>query len=235
MSPDVKISITIPTYNRFALVKRAIAGVYDDPRIGEIVICDDASTDGSYQKLQEWVKDFPKIKLYRNEKNLDCYANKAQALGYSTWPWAILFDSDNVLGVDYLDRLYDIPDWDVNRAYLPVFAKPHFDYRQFEGVVVTSKNVRNYMDSPVFRCALNTANFFVCCDQYLRLWDSKAAPHTADSIFMNYRMLSAGKSLFFVPGLHYEHLVHADSHYKLNCHKTGGFITMVEKKLRALR
>jgi len=217
------------------MVQECIKAALVDDRVGEIVICDDASTDESYFALQTWYGDHPKVKLFRNDRNLDCYGNKAQVLRHATNEWAILFDSDNVCGPDYLDAIYNLITWDPECSYLPVFAHPHFDYREFEGFIIDRSNVAGHMGNGTFRTALNTANFFVHRTTYLDVWDPNINPNTADSIFMNYRLLRAGKKLVFVPGLHYHHLVHDQSHYKQNCHKTGRFATEVETKLRSLK
>ena len=46
-----KISICIPTWNRYDLTKKCFEQVLNDDRIAEILINDDNSTDGSYQRL----------------------------------------------------------------------------------------------------------------------------------------------------------------------------------------
>lgn len=236
------ITLALTTYNRFDFVLEALKEVQDQPYIGEIVISDDASTDGSDVRLRRHflAADSPfrndKVRIFRNEKNLDCYANKAKAVERSTGPWVILFDSDNILPMAYLNiLLHGIKTWDRNTAYLPVFASPHFDYRAFQGLVVTRENVAKHLDKKNFTTALNTANYFFHRDEYLRVHDGTVNPHTADSIYMNYRWLEAGNSLVFVPGLTYFHRVHPGSHYKLNHKKTGSFANEVEAKLRALR
>lgn len=229
------ISLCIPTWNRFDQVKRAVYHVMADPRISEIVLLDDASRDGSFEQLETWVALHPRIRLLQNAHNLDCYGNKAQVLRHAANEWAILFDSDNILTADYLDRLWELPQWYPDISYLPVFARPHFDYRKFANQTIDRGNVAQFMNDPVFRCALNTANFFVHRESYLDVWDPSVNPHTVDSMFMNYRLLEAGKSLYFVPGLEYDHEVHAQSHYKMNHKKTGAFASVVEQQLRALR
>ena len=229
------ISVAIPTYNRFEMVVEAVSWVMDDPRITEIVICDDASTDDSFEKLGVWAAANPKVKLFRNEKNLDCYANKAQALRHATNDWVVLFDSDNIMGKLYLEALEKVSRWYDDCSYLPVFAEPYFDYREFEGQVINKSCVARYMTNSTFCCALNTANYLVHRQTYLSVWDPDVNPHTSDSIYMNYRLLEAGKCLLFVPGLSYVHRIHPQSHYVLNCYKTGGFAGEVERKLRALK
>lgn len=231
----MKISFCVPTYQRYEMLLRCIAYPLVDDRVDEIIIVDDHSTDDSFKKLTIMLDRVRKVKLFRNSYNMDCYANKREALRNATNDWCILFDSDNVLGKDYIDKLYEQAVWDDNMAYLPSFAKPHFDYRAHEGLVYTKENVHRYMQHDKFRCALNTANYFVNRNTYLELWNEDVNPHTADSMYMNFRYLVAGKTLAIVPGLQYEHLVHEGSHYKNNCHKTGNIATDIENRLRNLR
>lgn len=228
------ISLVIPTYNRYALLLECVQQVITDPCIAEICISDDASTDGSFQKLVKWAANFPKVSLYRSPQNVDCYFNKCNAVRRAKHDWVILFDDDNVIGRDYLDTLFAL-NWDADVTYCPEFAQPHFDYRSFSGTTVTRQNVAKLMIRPHFATALNTANYFFHRDTWLSVWDGSVNPHTADSIYQAYRLLEAGKSLYITPGLRYFHRVHDGSHYKNNVHKTGRFATDVETKLKQLR
>lgn len=232
------ITLALTNYNRFGLLLEAIEQVRHHELISEIVISDDASTDGSYQCLVDhFVTRFKqkKVKLFRNEKNLDCYANKAKAVERATCDWVILFDSDNVMPLGYLDALVRMQPWKENCAYLPTFAQPHFDYRAFEGLVVDRRKVAGHCHRKNFLTALNTANHFFRRDKYLEVWDDKVDPVTSDSIYMNYRWLAAGYSLVFVKGLHYFHRVHPQSHFKLNNKRTGNFAKQVEDKIRSMK
>lgn len=232
-----KISLAIPTYNRYDFVLECIEGVMGDPRIGDITIHDDRSTDGSYQRLKE---RFPNpgqdgVWLHQAERNRDCYWNKMCAVQKAAFDWVILFDDDNVLTTAYLDALYGLPEWDETTAYCPEWAEPHFDYRRYAGKAFDRHNVASAMDCGVFRTMLNTANYFVNRLQYLRVFDGSVDPHTADSIYQNYNWLNRGNRLHVVQGLRYFHRVHDGSHYKREHKKTGGFAKEVEAKLKALR
>lgn len=229
------ITLALTNFNRFDFVLEAIKDVKDRWDISEIVISDDASTDGSFERLVAFFKGNAKVKLFRNERNLDCYANKAKAVELATRDWVVLFDSDNVIPSAYLDILQAHMPWRRDFAYLPTFAQPHFDYRSFEGLVVNQRNVAAHLKRKHFTTALNTANYFFCRNEYLRVWDKTVNPHTADSIYQNYRWLAGGNSLVFVRGLTYFHRVHSDSHYKQNNRKTGNFAKEVEHKLSQLR
>lgn len=210
--------------------------IENDGRVSEIVICDDASSQDVFDRLIQSVFDgeHPKVRLYQNQENLDCYRNKANAVGRASNQWCILFDSDNVLRVNYLDRLFDIKNWRPDTVYCPVFAEPNFDYRNFAGVTITKENVGQYLDKPMFLTALNTMNFFVNKESFLSVWDGTVDPVTSDSIYFNYCWLKSGRKIHFVDGLQYYHRVHPGSHYQNNNHKTGFFAIDVENKIRQL-
>lgn len=234
-----QISIAIPSFNRVDMTFDSFKEVYDDERVSEIIIVDDVSRDGIYEQLQERAEKYPKIKLFRNEVNQDCYKNKMTAVSHSSNDNCILLDSDNHLSIDYLNKIFQIEHWEENAAYLPSFAAPHFDYRKFEGLEITSANVARYMGDPVFTTMLNTHNHFVNKNFYLKCWVGIINPHTADSIYMNYLWLMNRGKLFVVPGLTYQHRVddhHGEEsgHYQKNCYLTGNFHQEVEQLLKQL-
>lgn len=230
-----KIALCLTTYNRYELLLESFQQVLYDDRIAEIIISDDCSTDGSYERLKDFVKNKPKIKLYQNDFNLDCYFNKRKAIDHATCDWCIIGDSDNVFTKDYLDKIFAIPEWDEHTIYQPSFAKPHFDFRKYEGMTFTKKNIAEHFDKPMVSTMLNAMNYLVNKYTFEQAWQGNVDPHTADSIFQNYNHLAAGGSIFVVPGLTYEHRVHDGSHYKNNVHLTGDFYEDVENKIRELK
>jgi hypothetical protein len=112
---------------------------------------------------------------------------------------------------------------------------PYFDYREFSGVHVNRSNVASYMDKKMFATALNTCNYFVNKEEYLKCFDPNVDPHSSDSIYMAYRWLNMGNTIHFVPNLTYSHLVHEDSHYKLNCSKDPDFYVKIEENLKNMK
>lgn len=229
------ISICIPTWNRVSMTIEAFRQVNDDVRVGEIVICDDCSDEFVFSQLKEQLKQFPKVKLFRNEVNIDCYQNKRQTIGFSELEWGVVFDSDNVLGIDYLDTIFAIDKWDAKTVYCPIFAQPNFDYRAFAGLTVDQHTVGQHIERPMFLTALNTMNFFVNRQAYIDVWDGKIDPVTSDSIYFNYCWLKSGRKINFVDGLAYFHRVHPESHYKKNNHRTGAFAEGVVQLLKQLK
>jgi glycosyltransferase involved in cell wall biosynthesis len=204
--------------------------VIDDDRISEIVIVDDCSSMPVYETIKEYVRDIPKVKLYRNNQNLDCYRNKRVSVAMATNEWVIVFDSDNIITKSYIDALFKL-EWIYTVVYNPCFAKPHFNFTYFEGCNYARHNINHYLNVSTFQTMLNAMNYFVNRDEYLKVWDGSIDPVTSDSLYQNYRWLEAGNSIYVVPGLEYEHRVHDGSHYKNNVRRTprGLHDSIIEK------
>jgi len=227
------ISLCITSYNRDQMTVDSFAQVLNDDRISEIVIVDDHSEETIFANLQFMVNGMDKVKLFRNPKNLGCYHNKRMALECASNEWVILFDSDNIIGVDYLDSIPTYGKKDI--IFQPEWARPHFDFRAYSGKLFDQTVVKNYMPQMTFQTMLNAMNFFVNRAEYLRVFDTtKEEPWTADSIYFNYLWLKAGNSIYVTPGMQYEHRVHDGSHYKNNVHKTGNFYNEVVQMLKEL-
>lgn len=236
-----KISIAIPSYNRFEQTIASFDQVLDDERIAEVVIVDDASTDGSSKKLLDYIWQngkelLYKVFLYINEVNQDCYKNKHTAMKESYREFVILLDSDNKIDTSYLDAIYAIPEWDAKTIYQPSFSRPHFDFRKWSGLTLTKENVAEYIRTYLMT-ALNAMNFFINRDEYLKVWDGSVNPHTSDSIYFCYCWLAAGNKIHITPNLEYDHFIdpNGKGHYQTNWHKTGNFHKDLMTKINELR
>lgn len=233
-----QISLCITNYNRKELLLESFAKIYDNEAISEIIISDDCSDMELYIELESILKSMPKVKMFRNESNVDCYRNKKNAIELASNQWVIILDSDNIIDFDYLYRIFQIMDWDRRTIYAPDFAMPTFCYEQFSGTEITRGNVSMFMDEPMFETCLNTFNFFVHRDTYLRVWDGSVDPVTSDSIFFCMKWLEAGYKINIVSGLRYFHRVHEGndkSHYNGNIHRTPpGLHQSIINRLRSM-
>jgi len=241
------ISLCITTYNRTELLFESFAQVLHDPRISEIVIVDDCSDESIFKNMSWRVYQLgsDKIHIYRNNKNLGCYRNKREAISRASNEWVILLDSDNVISPKYVDAIFEYNpayedgsysnSWYTKAVYQPIFARPHFDFTKFQNISVSHENVSVYANDPTFTTALNAMNYFVNRDEYLHVWEDRPEPWTADSLLQNYNWLKAGNSIYFCPGLEYEHRVHEGSHYKEHHRKTGNLYNELVQKLKEMR
>ena len=234
MKDQRKISICIPTFNRVDMTIGCFIDVLGDERVSEIVIVDDCSDLKYYTELKNICDNLGKIKLYRNLQNRDCYVNKMTALSFATNDWCCLWDSDNVFTKDYIDILFRL-EWNKNTIYTPSFAQPHFNFRDYEGLVFSKENIAQYINKPMFEVCLNAANYFVNRFEYLSVWDADTDPVTSDSIYQMYNWLKNGGMLYIVPNLTYHHRVHDGSHYRNNVSRTqSGFHNSILNKLRSM-
>lgn len=229
-----KISIAITSWQRYSETLDSFVQVAADERIKSIIICDDSSDFEIYKKLEAAVSLYPKVILYRNLINYGCYLNKQHAVSLSDSEYVVLFDSDNTLTKEYIDKIFE-QQWDENTILAPDFAMPNFSYQSFSGIIVDKNNISEYIDKPMFSTALNTCNFFVNKMRYLEVFDSSIDPVTCDSIYFNYCWLKNGGKIHIVKGLQYPHLVHDGSHYKNNVHLTPkNLLSEIETKLKFL-
>ena len=88
------LSILIPTYNRELFISQAIDSVLEqDFEDYEIICCDNASTDRTYEILQEYAKNDNRIKVFQNKENLGPVLNWKNCLEHASgefvhWLWS---------------------------------------------------------------------------------------------------------------------------------------------------
>lgn len=211
------ISLAITSYNRYEMTVESFALVIDDPRIDDIVVLDDCSTDGSYEKLRDHFKENDKVRVIRQAQNRGMSLNKRDAIALAKNDWVIIFDSDNILDDSYLDELEN--EWNLrwprsNEIYCPSFARPDFDYRALQNYKIDKWNIGSILSGRIGNTAnmlLNTCNYVVNKTEYLKIYQHNDAMKGTDTVWFNYLWLSAGNSFYVVPEMDYYHRIHDDS------------------------
>ena len=97
------ISVIIPTYNRYELLKRAIRSVYNQsytPK--EIIVVDDGSCDNT----SEIQKDFENI-IYIYQQNRGVSSARNTGIRHSGCSWIAFLDSDDEWDEDKLKKQYE--------------------------------------------------------------------------------------------------------------------------------
>lgn len=103
---DLKFSILIPTYNGEDVLPETLRSILSQGFVDfEIIIHDNASSD----RTEEIVRSFndPRIKFYRNEKNLGYARNLERARGRVTGKIIYLMGQDDILGKNALLNTYN--------------------------------------------------------------------------------------------------------------------------------
>jgi glycosyltransferase involved in cell wall biosynthesis len=94
MSAKIPVSVIIPTYNRAALVAEAVASVLAQTwQDFEILVVDDASTDGTGEALAPYAD---RIRLIRREARGGVSAARNSGIGAARGEWLAFLDSDDL-------------------------------------------------------------------------------------------------------------------------------------------
>jgi len=208
----MKLTFAVTVYNRYDLLLESFAGIISDERIDEILVMDDCSEDKYWNKIKDLPKFNPKIKVVRQASNRGMSENKRDAVFNSKHDWVILADSDNVFDKRYIDALMNVKSFVPEIIYCPSFAAPNFDYRKYQGnSYFKSSSFELLFQETEFSCLMNTCNYVVNREAYLKAWVENKTIKCADTIWFNYLWLKAGNGFFIVPDMHYNHRVHNGS------------------------
>ncbi len=101
------LSVVIVNYQTFELTKNTINSIleYDYPFSYEIFVVDNASTDDSLQRLEDYFKD--KVKFIASAENNGFAAGNNQALRQAEGKYQLLLNSDTIVWQDTLTDIYE--------------------------------------------------------------------------------------------------------------------------------
>ena len=104
----LRVTFLIPTWNRAALLARAVASVLTQPSADaatvEIIVVDDGSTDDTGVVLEGLTHD-QRVRSFRQPTNRGVAAARNVGIRAATGSWIVLLDSDNALLPDTLPQL----------------------------------------------------------------------------------------------------------------------------------
>jgi glycosyltransferase involved in cell wall biosynthesis len=101
-----RVSVLIPTYNRAGYLGEAVESVLEqDYGNFEVIVSDNGSTDGTGERMEKYLAD-PRVRYFRNEKNLGSGANYRRLLyEYAAGPLGhFLTDDDYFIDRQHLSK-----------------------------------------------------------------------------------------------------------------------------------
>lgn len=228
-----RITLAIPFYNTSKYFYEAIEYALNNDFVKEIVVNDDCSNENEWDKLNEIVYSLNenKIKIFRNEINVESFRNKYLTVQRSTSEWVYLLDSDNHPFENTFDVLKSIEDLDPNICYSPskLFCKhdESIDYDVISDYTGTIKydiiGIEESKDAIIKRTKLfdwliNTGNYFFNRQIYL---DNLKDPFEN---YLNYELCADTAAAFYfwlknngkvkvVENFHYNHRLRYDSYW----------------------
>jgi glycosyltransferase involved in cell wall biosynthesis len=106
MAPrDTAISVVMPVYNALPYLDEAVQSILEQTCSDfEFVIYDDASTDGSWERLQQWARRDPRIRLFRGGRKLGPAASSNEVVRKASGSLIARMDADDISAPDRLER-----------------------------------------------------------------------------------------------------------------------------------
>jgi glycosyltransferase involved in cell wall biosynthesis len=112
MSSAPQVSIGVPVYNGIRYLERAIQSLLAQTlRDLELIIVDNASTDGSYELALNYTSD-PRVRVYRNETNIGAIANFVKSLDLARGKYFMWAAADDVREPTFVARMASVLERD---------------------------------------------------------------------------------------------------------------------------
>ena len=106
---DPLVSIVIPVYNRVNLVCDAVdSAINQTHKNCEVVIVDNASTDGTWEALVDHYSANDKVRLYRNSENIGPVKNWVAGIKHAEGEYIKILFSDDTLSSDCVEKLLSV-------------------------------------------------------------------------------------------------------------------------------
>ncbi|HWN08970.1 MAG TPA: glycosyltransferase family A protein [Pyrinomonadaceae bacterium] len=103
------ISVVMPVYNALPFLDESIRSILEQTLTDfEFVILDDASTDGSLERLREWSSRDQRIRLHESKKQLGLSGSSNAVVSKARSPIVARMDADDIAHPDRLRRQWNI-------------------------------------------------------------------------------------------------------------------------------
>lgn len=112
------VSIMIPAYNRELIIAEtihsALSQTYEHV---EVVVVDNASTDKTWQIIQSFSEQDPRVKAFRNESNIGPVRNWLRCVEESTGEYGKILWSDDLIDQDFIAKTLPLLNDNVGFVY----------------------------------------------------------------------------------------------------------------------
>ena len=107
---DIKVSVIVPVYNAKNTITSCLGNLLNQTMADiEIILVDDASTDGSDMILQDAKNQFPdRVRVFKQEHNQGPGAARNLGLEVASGEYVGFVDSDDAVDVSMYEKLYEL-------------------------------------------------------------------------------------------------------------------------------
>jgi glycosyltransferase involved in cell wall biosynthesis len=104
-----KISVVLLTYNHVDVIESTLQSILDQTVTGyEIIVSDDCSTDGTWERLLEFAVRHPTVRVIRTPENLRMPGNANFAVAHASRLYIALLHHDDLYRKDLLEKWADV-------------------------------------------------------------------------------------------------------------------------------
>ena len=104
-----KICVVLLTYNHVEVIESTLQSILDQTITGyEVIVSDDCSTDGTWERILEIAGREPRIKAIRTPHNLSMPGNANYAVAQTTRPYIALLHHDDLYRKDLLEKWAEV-------------------------------------------------------------------------------------------------------------------------------
>lgn len=105
--PDT-VAVIIPTFNSADFIERAISSALQQRSVAEVIVIDDASTDGTCMAVTSLARKDSRVRLLKRSINGGPSAARNQGLNVAESEWIAFLDADDAYGPDRIDGLLQL-------------------------------------------------------------------------------------------------------------------------------
>ena len=149
MIPDRSVAVIIAAYNVAPTIRDAVRSALDQAETAEVVVVDDASSDGTAAVVDDLAREDTRVTLIRQHHNNGPAKARNLAIETTTSPFVAILDGDDILLPGRFTTMFAEPDWDFCADNIVFFTR--FD--QIEAIR------RTFADGPSEAMELDFATF----------------------------------------------------------------------------
>lgn len=103
---SIKVSLGIPVYNESRFLKKTIDSLINQTYSNiEIIAIDNASTDNSFRILKEYSNKDPRLKIFKNDKNIGLSNNFNLLVNKSSGEYFGWIGAHDIYNKDYIEKM----------------------------------------------------------------------------------------------------------------------------------
>ena len=145
MIPLIKVSVIVPVYNKEKELEKCLDSLVQQTLEEiEIIVVDDASTDGSRKIIEQYKKKYPtKIKAYFNEMNQQIGKTRNRGLKEATGKYVGFVDGDDFVKPEMYQAYFEFAEQNNLDIVTGFYDKVSKTTTRFENPVLYSYYIYN--------------------------------------------------------------------------------------------